>query len=144
MGPLLTWPGGGSHHKEPPGAGSICSLGSADVQDSSASLSGNLPPTHSQKVPGEYTHGWQSRLQPSLTSGRCLAGQGGEQRTELTRGRHGQSEARNGTFPPGVSCQLVREHGTVAKGAAALCRGREKNRTSKPFSLPQKAIFKRL
>lgn len=41
-------------------------------------------------------------------------------RAGLTRARRGQSEARNGTFPPGVSCQLVREHGTAAKGAAAL------------------------
>ena len=62
---------------------------------------------------------------------------------ELTRARRGQSEARNGTVPPGVACQAGRGRGTVAGDAAALRRG-ERNRTSETFPLPRKAIFKGL
>lgn len=63
-------------------------------------------------------------------------------RAELTRACHGQSEARNGTVLPGVSCQSVREHGMVAKGAAALCRGKEK-KDFRTFSPPSKSNFQR-
>lgn len=67
---------------------------------------------------------------------------GGGQRAELTRARHGPSEARNGTFPPGVSCQSVREHETVARDAAALRRGEKQE--FRNFPLLGKAIFKGL
>lgn len=63
-------------------------------------------------------------------------------RAELTRARRGQSGAHNGTFPPGVSCQAVRAHGAVAKGAAALWSGREKQ-AFKNFSPPSKSHFQR-
>lgn len=66
----------------------------------------------------------------------------GRRRAALTHARRGQSEARNGTFPPGVSCQSVREHGTAAKGAVALCRGREKQ-DFKTFSPPSKSNFQK-
>lgn len=70
----------------------------------------------------------------SLPGGRALhAGPGGGVRVELTRARRGQSGAHNGTFPPGVSCQSVREHGAVARGAAALWSGREKQAFQKLF-----------
>lgn len=50
---------------------------------------------------------------------------GGGWRAELTRARRGQSEAHNGTFPPGASCRSAGERGPVAGGAAAL-HGRER------------------
>lgn len=64
-------------------------------------------------------------------------------RAELTRAHRAQSEARNGTFPPGVACQSGRGRGTVAGDESALRRG-ERNRTSKTFPLPRKALFKGL
>lgn len=109
---------------------------------------GALP---SQETRGELgftrqppSHGVSARLgdtggQSPLGSRETEAGRW----VELTRARRGQSEARNGTVPPGVACQSGRGRGTVAGDAAALRRG-ERNRTSETFPLPQKAIFKGL
>ena len=98
---------------------------------------------------------WGSQDSPPSHGGSaCLGDTGGQsplgsreteagRRVELTRARRGQSEARNGTVPPGVACQSGRGRGTVAGDVAALRAG-ERNRTSETFPLPRKAIFKGL
>lgn len=53
--------------------------------------------------------------------------------------RRGQSEARNGTVPPGVACQAGKGRGTVAGDAAALWRRETGLQKLFPSS---KAIFK--
>lgn len=119
----------------------------------------HIPPTQPLRVPASAPVGGEGddadqELQkerrrqergPGLAAWRPRCGEtarrGGGPRAELTRARRGQSEARNGTFPPGVSCQSVREHGTVAKGAAALYRGRETGLQN--LSPPSKSNFQR-
>ena len=84
---------------------------------------------------------WQMRAAwPPLWQATACWGSG--RRAELTRARCGQSEAHNGTVPLGVSCQSAREHGTVAKGAVALHRRRERQ-DFKTFSPLSKSNFQR-
>lgn len=78
----------------------------------------------------------------SLEAGRCTPGATGRAEAGLTRARCGPSEARNGTFPLDVACQSAKEHGTAARGAVALWRGRER-KDFKNFSPPSQSNFQR-
>lgn len=142
----------------------MCEPSRASFSGDQRELGAHIPPTHSPSILGQCSPGgkgdYQLRTVQVRNSRKTDRGRTGGQgrrppprqvtacraggwRAELTHARRGQSGAHNGTFPPGVSCQLGREHGAVARGAAALWSGREKQ-FSETFPLPQKAIFKGL